>query len=70
VAGSLRKTGISVIGDLPWGTHFCHFYKTKPDLLNLFVACLKARLKSKGTTIEVLLPLTLRSERANRSLTQ
>ena len=25
----LRKTNISVVGDIPWGTHFCHFYETK-----------------------------------------
>ena len=27
-ASELRKTGISVIGDVRWGTHFCHFYET------------------------------------------
>ena len=32
VAGALSKTGISVIGDMPWGRHFCHRYETKEDL--------------------------------------
>ncbi len=30
----LRKTGIEVIGDVPWGTHFCQFYETAQDLLD------------------------------------
>ncbi len=25
-ASKLRETGISVIGDVRWGTHFCYFY--------------------------------------------
>jgi hypothetical protein len=25
----LRKTGVDVVGDIPWGTHFCLFYDTK-----------------------------------------
>jgi len=29
----MRKTGIDVVGDMPWGTHVCLFYETKEDLL-------------------------------------
>jgi PAS domain S-box-containing protein len=43
----LRKTGISVVGDMPWGTHFCHFYETKQDLLDTLVPYFKAGLESK-----------------------
>lgn len=43
----LRKTGISVVGDVPWGTHFCHFYETKQDLLDTLVPYFKAGLESK-----------------------
>src|SRR5437870_1982313 len=25
----MRKSGIDVVGDIPWGTHFCLFYETK-----------------------------------------
>jgi len=35
MAAELRKTGISVVGDMPWGTHLCHFYETKQDLLDI-----------------------------------
>jgi len=33
----LRKTGIEIIGDAAWGTHFCQFYRTKQDLLDVLV---------------------------------
>ena len=31
---ALRKTGIRVMGDMPWGAHICIFYETKEDLLD------------------------------------
>src|SRR5260370_24213279 len=43
----LRKTGISVVGDVPWGTHFCTFYETTQDLLDILVPFFKAGLESK-----------------------
>ncbi|MDB5132090.1 MAG: domain S-box protein [Mucilaginibacter sp.] len=42
----LRPTGIDAIGDIPWGTHFCHFYETKEDLLSILVAFFKAGLEN------------------------
>jgi PAS domain S-box-containing protein len=47
MAEELRKTGISVVGDLPWGTHFCTFYETKQDLLDILVPYFKTGLESK-----------------------
>ena len=41
----LRKTGISVIGDVPWSSHFCSFYETKVDLLDILVPYFKAGLE-------------------------
>ena len=38
----LRKSGIDVLGDIPWGSHFCQFYETKKDLLELLVPYFKA----------------------------
>ncbi|MEY2543623.1 MAG: hypothetical protein QOE81_1084, partial [Verrucomicrobiota bacterium] len=40
-ASELRKTGISAIGDVRWGTHFCYFYETKQDLLDTLVLYFK-----------------------------
>jgi DNA-binding CsgD family transcriptional regulator len=42
----LRKSGIRVIGDVPWGTHLCIFYETKEDLLDTAVTYFAAGLKS------------------------
>jgi hypothetical protein len=29
----MRKTGVDVVGDIPWGSHFCLFYETRADLI-------------------------------------
>jgi len=42
----LRKTGIGVVGDVPWGTHFLMFYETKADLLDTLVPYFKAGLEA------------------------
>ena len=43
---SLRKSGINIIGDVPWGTHFCQFYQTKEDQMDILVPYFKAGLES------------------------
>ncbi|MGB9938297.1 PAS domain S-box protein [Methanosarcina sp.] len=43
---SLRKSGIDIIGDVPWGTHFCQFYQTKEDLADILVPYFKAGLEN------------------------
>ena len=42
----LRTTGIEVVGDMPWGTHFCLFYDTKSDLLDTLAPYCKAGLEN------------------------
>jgi len=55
----LRKTGISVVGDLPWGTHFCHFYETKEDLLDILIPYFKTGLENNEFCMWVVFdPLT------------
>jgi PAS domain S-box-containing protein len=59
-ASELRKTGISVIGDVRWGTHFCYFYQTKQDLLDTLVLYFKAGLENKEFCLWVVSqPLTV-----------
>ena len=41
----LRNSGIDVIGGVTWGTHFCQFYKTKQDLIDILVPYFKAGLE-------------------------
>ena len=67
----LRKTGISVIGDIPWGTHFCHFYETKQDLLDTLVPYFKAGLESKEFCVWVVSDSeVITVEEAKRALAQ
>jgi PAS domain S-box-containing protein len=40
----MRSTGLDVIGDVPWGTHFCQFYQDRDDLVDLLVPYFKAGL--------------------------
>ncbi|MDB4884214.1 MAG: sensor protein [Gemmatimonadetes bacterium] len=42
----LLRTGISVVGDAPWGLHFSLFYETEADLLEVVVPYLAAGLES------------------------
>ena len=41
-----RKSGIALIGDLPWGTHFCQFYRTKKDMLDILIPYFRAGLEN------------------------
>src|SRR5882757_8338884 len=55
----MRKTGVDVVGDMPWGTHFCLFYDTKADLLEILVSYCKAGLESEEFCLWVVAaPLT------------
>lgn len=46
MAIKIRQTGIDIIGNVPWGTHFCQFYQTKEDLIDILVPYFKAGLES------------------------
>jgi hypothetical protein len=41
-----RKSGIDIVGDISWGTHFCQFYETKEDLLQQLVPYFKSGLEN------------------------
>lgn len=43
--GSLRKFGLDLVGDVPWGTHLCQLYQTKRDLLDILVPYFSAGLR-------------------------
>jgi PAS domain S-box-containing protein len=51
---ALINTGIDVLGDIPWGSHFCNFYDTKQDLLDTLVPYFKAGLENKEFCIWVV----------------
>jgi hypothetical protein len=51
---ALRKSGITGLGEIPWGTHFCHFYETKKDLLDIVVPFFKAGLQNNEFCVWVV----------------
>ena len=65
----LRTSGIGVVGDMRWGTHFCHFYETRQDLLETLVSYFKAGLENNEFCVWVISePLT--EEEARTALRQ
>jgi hypothetical protein len=42
----LRPSGLSAVGSLPWGAHFCQFYGEQADLVDSLVPFFKAGLDS------------------------
>ena len=46
IPAKLRSSGIVSVGDVPWGTHFCHFYETREDLLDILIPYFKAGLEN------------------------
>ena len=47
-------SGIDIIGDLPWGTHFCQFYHTKEDLMDILIPYFKAGLENNEFCLWVI----------------
>ncbi|MGA2226780.1 MAG: MEDS domain-containing protein, partial [Syntrophobacteraceae bacterium] len=56
MTNELRKTGIEIIGDVPWGTHFCHFYETKQDLFDILIPYFKNGLENNEFCVWVIFP--------------
>jgi len=64
---NLRRTGLAVLSDLPWGTHLCHFYQTQQDLLETLIPYFKVGLEAKELCVWVIHdPMT--EAKARRSL--
>lgn len=63
----VRNSGIDIIGKIPWGTHFCQFYKTKEDLIDVLVPYLKSGLENNEFCMWVTSE-PLSAEEAKRSL--
>ncbi len=48
-----RESGITLVGKLPWGTHFCQFYRTRTDLLDMLIPYFKAGLENNEKCVLV-----------------
>ena len=64
---NLRKSGIDIIGDVPWGTHFCQFYQIKEDLMDTMIPYFKAGLENNEFCIWIT-SQTLEVEEAKEAL--
>jgi hypothetical protein len=49
----MRDSGIPLVGELPWGSHFCQFYQTKKDMIDIVVPYLRAGLEGNELCIWV-----------------
>lgn len=47
----LRKSGIDIIGNIPWGTQVCQFYQIQDDLIDTLVPYFKNRLENNEVCI-------------------
>ena len=54
--GQLRKTGIDLLGSVPWGTHFCHMYRNKEELIHILVPYIRAGLENNEYCLWVTAP--------------
>jgi signal transduction histidine kinase len=60
----LRPSGLSAVGSLPWGAHFCQFYGEQADLVDSLVPFFKAGLDSNEKCLWVTCdPLPARDAR-------
>ena len=52
----LRKFGLDLVGDVPWGTHLCQFYETKEDLIDILVPYFAEGLRNNEFCIWITSP--------------
>jgi PAS domain S-box-containing protein len=69
MGNKLRNSGIDFIGDISWGKHFCQFYKTKEDLIEILIPYFIAGLKSNEYCLWVISE-PLNTEEAKRALSR
>ncbi|AKB29070.1 sensory transduction histidine kinase [Methanosarcina siciliae T4/M] len=61
----LRNSGIDIIGDVPWGTHFCQFYHTQEDVMDIMVPYFKAGLENNELCVWIISqPLEVKEAKA------
>jgi len=56
MAAGITRTGIGVVGDISWGTHLCHFYETKQDLLDILLPYFRTGLENNEFCFWVVAP--------------
>lgn len=46
-----RQSGIDIVGEVPWGTHFCQFYQSQQDLIETLIPYFAAGLRSNESCV-------------------
>ena len=59
---ALRRSGISIMPRVPWGTHICLFYETKDDLIDAHVSYFEAGLANNERCIWTVCPPVARKD--------
>jgi PAS domain S-box-containing protein len=52
----MPKTGIDVIGDAPWGTHFCQLYRNPEELIEILILYFKAGIENNESCVWITSP--------------
>lgn len=65
----MTKTGIDAIGDVPWGTHFCQFYQTTQDLVDVLAPYFREGLRRNEFCMWIT-SQPLQTEEAKNALAQ
>lgn len=65
----LRSSGLEIIGEMPWGTHFCQFYASASDLLDILLPYFAAGLAANEMCLWVT-PRSLTPAAAEAALRQ
>jgi hypothetical protein len=68
MGAGLRKTGIELLGYVSRGTHLCHFYQTKEDLIDILVPYFRAGPEGNGFCVRVFSPPLLAKRANNKTL--
>ena len=67
--GAEPDTGLDAVGKIQWGSHFCIFYETKKDLLDILVPYFKAGLTANEFCLWLVAPYEFSSAaRAKQAL--
>ncbi|HEX3637754.1 MAG TPA: MEDS domain-containing protein [Paraburkholderia sp.] len=64
-----RKSGLTSLGPISWGTHLCHFYETRNELLSVTANFLQAGLAQREAGVWVA-PALLGPDKARHMLTR
>ena len=65
----LRRTGVNILGDVPWGSHLCVFFESQGDLFDFVIPYFQAGLESNEFCMWIL-PPALTPEEAYTALRQ